>query len=190
MENKGIFHKAFSILFYPDREWRITFKEAKTKNQILKGYAIPFILIAGGASLIGNFVFDQYFSFSLDYTVCFTLLQVVNLFFTVFISSYLINELLPVFGSRKDIDISFSLVAYSFTAVFISYTIASLIPYLAFIQILGLYTFYLYWAGVSIQLNLPEHKKAGFIVVSLVIMLSLYLILRIVFGFGLSFFIT
>jgi len=171
MDFHAIFNRAKNIIVNPLEEWHLIKDETSEKNELIRNYAIPLISLCAIASIIGNVIFSFHYGFSIAYVIITAIIVFIVAFFGMYISAIIINELAPGFNSKQDINSAFKLVIYSYTAFYIAYAIANLFPPLSFISILGLYGFYLLWTGATPILNTPEDKKAGFVIVSALIII-------------------
>lgn len=190
MDFNSIIKRTSNIIIKPDEEWKVISQENTNKSAVLLGYALPYIIVIAITSAAGSFIFSFGF-FSISYIVISSVFAFVVPFAGIFISSYIINALAPGFGSTSNIDNAFKLVIYSYTAFFLASIITGLFPALFFIGIVGLYSFYIFWLGFTPMMKTPDDKKAGYAIVSILIMVGVYGALTILFGFILAaFFLT
>lgn len=179
-----IFNRAKNILIKPIDEWTVIKNENLDKKQIISNYVIPFTIAIFLASLIGNFMFMSFFSFSFKFLSA--LITALTSILGILISSYVITELAPNFGSKKDLNATFNLVAFSFTASFVVSIITGLLPALSILSIAGLYSIYLLYTGLTPLLDTTEDKKVSFLVVAFLIIIVVYIILAFVLGLIIS----
>ncbi len=182
MDFKFLWSRVFNILFHPAEEWNRVVAENSTKKAMIKSYGLPLIVITSLASLIGNALFSYYFSVSIVYVIVSAIIVFIVSLFAIYLSALIVNELAPSFDAKKNIDRSFQLVIYSFTPYFLVSTIAFLVPPLRFIGFFGLYGIVLFWKGATIILKTPEDKKAGFVVVSSLVILGIIAFLYVILG--------
>lgn len=180
MDFNAIIQRAKKIIINPAEEWQVIKEEPENKSEVIKNYALPFIILVTIATFLGNLIFTNYLN--VGFMVANAAVTFIGLFLAVYISAYLINELAPGFESKKDIDAAFKLVIYSYTAVFISQTIANLIPPLFFMAIFGLYSVYLLWLGFGPMMRTPGNKKASYVTVSAIIIFVAYTLLTFLLG--------
>lgn len=185
-----IIKRTSNIIIKPAEEWQVISQENINKSAVLSGYALPYVIVIALASAIGSFIFSFGF-FSISYITLSAVIAFIVPFAGIFISSYIINALAPSFGSTSNIDNAFKLVIYSYTASFLASIITGLLPVLFFVGIAGLYSFYIFWLGLTPMMKTPEDKKVGYAIVSILIMIGVYGILTILLGFILAtFFLT
>ncbi len=179
---KDIWSRVINIIFHSEEEWNKIVDEDPKRKNLIKYYALPLIIATSLASLIGNALFSYYFSVSVLYMIVSAIIVFIVSLSGVYISAYIVNELAPNFDSEKNINRSFQLVVYSFTAYFLASIIAFLIPPLRFLSIFGLFGIVLFWNGTTPLLHTPKEKKAGFVVVASLVILGMIALLYMVFG--------
>jgi hypothetical protein len=181
----AIIKRTSNILLRPQEEWEVISQEKTSKGEVLFGYALPYIIILAISSVAGMFLF-YYGFFSISYILCSAVFTFVIPFVAIIISSYIINALAPSFGSVSNIDNAFKLVIYSFTASFLASIITSLLPKLLFIGIAGLYSIFIFWYGFAPMMKTPDDKKAGYAIISILILIGLLGILSVFTEFVLA----
>jgi hypothetical protein len=180
MNIQVLINRAININLKPAEEWQVIANETTDKNQIITGYALPLTILVGVAYLLGGLVFPFLGIFSITYIVGFAVMQFLISLFSLIISAFIITAITSNFGSINDSNTSFRWVIYSSTPFWLIGILVGLIPALAIIGIVGLYGFYLLWAGASPVMKTPEEKKPGFVIVSILIMIAVYAILFLI----------
>ncbi len=182
MDVNKIINRAKGLIINPAKEWDIINNENIDKTKIIKEYALPLIILASISTLIGSFGSPKFLSPSISYSVISAFVTLAVSVVSIYISSYIINEIAPNFGLQKDLNKSFKLVIYSSTPAYLASIIANLHWTLGFLNILGVYSVYLFWLGSSQILNIQEDKKVGFVILSFVVLLVVYLVLAVLLG--------
>jgi hypothetical protein len=96
---------------------------------------------------------------------------------SIYVIALIVDALAPSFGSTKNLDASLKVVLYSYTASFIA-GIFMLIPMLSWLAIIvSLYSFYLMYLGLKIVKDTPQDKIAGYLVVTILIAIVVYVII-------------
>jgi len=170
-----VINRAKDIIVNPKAEWIVILAETKTKNTIVKEYALPMVAIMAICAFFGSLMMKG----SLAGALVMGGVLFVFTFIGIYVSAYIINELTTSFNSRKDIHTTFKLVVYSFTAYFATSAITLLWPPLGLLSAFGLYSIYLFWEGTTILLQTPEDNKMGFVAVSSLIIIGVYAILNL-----------
>lgn len=178
--NKALIERAKSIILRPNEEWPNIEAETSSQGDILRNYVLPLAAIGPVAALIGGQVFSSgAFGFSyrpsLMSGISTALIGFVMAIVSVFVLSFFADFLAPKFGGMSDRGKAFKLVAYSFTASWVA-GIFSLIPSLAFFGLLGLYSLYLLYTGVTPLMKVPEDKSLGYTAVTILCAIVLFLV--------------
>lgn len=169
-----------ALILNPKEEWSKIAAEDTTTREVLTGYIIPLALIGPIAGLIGGQIFG-YGAFGISIRP--GLLSAVILAIVGFALS-LINILImwliadflsPKFGGEMSTLKAFKLVAYSATAALLV-GIFGLLPALAFFGLLGLYSVYLFYVGVTPMLSVPRDKALAFTAVFMLCAIVLHLV--------------
>ena len=173
-----VFNRARNLIVGPKAEWNVIQTELLGKDAIVKGYAVPLIMIMALCSIVGSIITVS--------NIGYAIIKALGIFgFTyagMYISAIIINELTTSFNSKKDLDTTFKLVVYSFTAYFIISALVFLWPPLGMLYVFGLFSVYLFWEGTTILLGTPEDNKVGFVVVSALVIGGIFAILYLILG--------
>lgn len=161
-----------NVLLAPKSEWQTISNESDTHVKILTVYLIPLALIPAvgsfiGYGLIGYSVMGIHigtFGFGIRQAVVSFISTIVG----VYLTTWIITLLAERFGSIKNFNNAFKLVAYSYTPMLVA-GILFIFPKLAIlVTIAGLYGLYLLYLGLEPVLGTPEDKKTSYFVVSLI----------------------
>jgi hypothetical protein len=189
MNFNAIIKRTANIIIKPDEEWKVILQENSNKKKAIFGFAIPYIVVIALATVIGNYFFSLGF-FSKSYIALSFVVALVIPFAVIYISAYIINALAPGFKSTPNINNAFNLVIYSYTASFLATIITGFFPMLVYIGVGGLYSFYIFWTGFTPMMNTPSEKKAGYVIISILIILGVYMVLTFLFAIFLASFLV
>ncbi|MDE2596020.1 MAG: YIP1 family protein [Sphingomonadales bacterium] len=162
----SIIARAKAILLKPLEEWPKIAGEETTTREVFMHYVLPLAVLAPVAGFIGGqvfgygalgFHFRPPFVSSLIGAVVAFVLAIVSFFILTLIADFLA----PKFGGEHSNERSFKLVAYSTTAVWVAGLFA-LFPPLSLLTVLGLYSLYLIYTGVTPMLGVPKDKALGY----------------------------
>lgn len=165
----GFVARAKRILLDPKPEWDRIAAEPATVGAVLRGWVLPLAAIGPVAGLIGALVFG-YSLFGVTYrppvgaTIGGAVVQYVMTIIGVSLLAFLINVLAPTFSATKDSVQAYKVAAYSGTAAFLS-GIFGLLPAIAWLGILGLYSVYLLYLGLPRLMKAPAEKALSYTVV-------------------------
>ncbi len=160
----------------PNNEWKNIHSnklEIKTINQ---HYLIPLILITCFIKVTGRILSIEDYSVLNAVLVCVSYIA-IN-FGNIFISTWIINKLLPKFKSESNFNTVFKLIAFSAFPFIIANSIASIHPGLSFIHLISIYSLVLLWIGSQELLQIPNELHTGFVLISIVIIATVALIIN------------
>jgi len=173
----NLIERAKNIMLSPKTEWEAVANEEANVQQILVSYVLPLALIPAVAIIIGWGVIGVWGFTSFNYGIAVALVQLLNAFIAVFVTSFVIDALAPSFGSQKNFGKALQLVAYSMTPVWIA-GILNIIPTIGWLgSLIGIYGLVLLFFGIVPMMKTPEDKKVGYFVVSLIILLVVYFVI-------------
>lgn len=174
-----------NILFSPVREWLVIADEQRTMRSLLGRYVVPMALIPAVASYIGYGVFGAngiLFRMSGPYWgIAMALNNLITSLAVYLIGTELIDRLAPAFGTHRDLGRSAQLVAYSYTPAWLAGIFYAL-PGFQQGVILGLYSVYLFFLGVSALKAIPDDQRVAYTVVTAILLISI----RFLVGLALS----
>ena len=181
-----IIDRVKNILVTPKTEWPIIEKENASHIKVLTTYvlllaAIPAIAAFIGNGLIGYSVLGHRIA-SVGLGFKSAIVQYVTMVGGVYITAFVINILAENFGSRKNFDQAFSLVAYAYTPAFVGgiFYIHHSLSLLA--SLASLYSLYLLYIGLAPMMKTPKEKHTSYFVVSLLVMLAALILLGMILG--------
>ena len=179
-----IVNRVKSILVSPKTEWPIIDGENDSHITVLTKYvlllaAIPAVAAFIGYGLIGYSVLG-FHSASVSLGIRHAIIQYITMVGGVYLTAFVINILAENFGSKKNFDKAFSLVAYSYTPAFIGgifyiYHSLSILAGLA-----SIYSLYLLYIGLTPMMKTSSEKRTSYFVVSLLVMLAAFFILSMI----------
>jgi hypothetical protein len=181
MNFKALFNRVINVIVKPVDEWQLIKGENSTKNEVIMQYALPLTLLVALASLLGGLLFTKsMLQLSFMHVLLSSVVAFIVTFVGMYISAFVVNELAPSFGTVKDLDKVFCLVVYSFIPMWVAGMITGLIPKLWILSLFGFYGIYVMWLGAPVITETPDDKKAGFVVVSVLIILGIYIVLSLI----------
>lgn len=175
-----------NILLQPKEEWARIDAEPATVGGIFKSYVIPLAAIGPIAGLIGMTVFGVSllgFTYRLGFAAALStaVASYVMALIGVYALAQILNALAPNFDGQKNEVQAMKVAAYSCTASWIA-GIFQIVPMLAWLAILGLYSLYLLWLGAPRLMRVPEAKAASYTIVTIIAAVVLFIVIGVVAG--------
>ena len=155
------------VIFNPKEFWISVKNENKGTIQLLTGYFLPILIIVAIAVFLGEFFRSAHFY--MGYAVLKALREII-LFVLVYLSSvFFTKELMKTFGTEKNVKAAQLLVIYSSTPFLIVSVVTGLFPFLYVLDILGIYSFYIFWTGVIELLDIPSPKRSSYSIITILV---------------------
>jgi hypothetical protein len=181
-----------NILVQPVEEWSVIETEQTTVADLYTYYIMPLAAIGPVASIIGLSVIGFHvpmggtYRVSLMTAIGHAVVTYVMALAGVYVLALVIDVLAPTFNGTKNSSQALKLAAYSSTAGWLV-GIFNLIPPLAFLQILGLYSLYLLYLGLPVLMKSPQDKTLAYTVVVIIAGLIIFAIIGAVGGAFISY---
>jgi len=96
-----------------------------------------------------------------------------------FLGVFFTTELMKTFGGEKNVVIARKLVVYSITPILLVSLLTGMFPFLYVLDILGVYSFYLFWVGARELLTFPDNKENSYILIAIVVNFFLFSFLSV-----------
>ena len=178
-----IINRVKNVLVSPKTEWLTIEEENEPHAKVFTNYvvllaAIPAVAAFIGYGLIGYSVLGIKIGGGMSYGIRQAIMQYVIMVGGVYITAFVIDALAANFGARKDLNRAFSLVAYSYTPMFVA-GVFYILPSLVWIATLaGLYGLYLLYIGLQPMMKAPAEKQTSYFVVSLIVTILVSVVLQ------------
>ncbi|WP_313444089.1 Yip1 family protein [Brevundimonas sp.] len=170
------------ILLQPKSEWLKIDGEFATTKSLFTRYAMILAAIGPVCSLLGGQLMPiMGVKLSIVGAIVVALVSYGMSLLGVFLLGLIINALAPNFGGTANKVQAMKLAVYSWTAAWLA-GVFGLIPMLGILAILGLYSFYLLFVGLPILMKVPEDKKVGYFIVTVIAGVVMYFIISAIVG--------
>lgn len=178
--SSSLVERVKNIITRPKLEWPVIDAEPATIGGIYRSYVVILAAIGPVAGAIGMLLFGiRFFGIvyrpSPEHVIVQAVVQYLLALGAVYVLALIIEALAPTFGGTKDRVKAFKVAAYGSTASWLA-GIFAIIPNLAMLSILGLYSLYLYYLGLPVLMKVPGDKLVGYIASIIVAAIVLFLI--------------
>lgn len=172
-----------AILLKPDAEWDRIEAEPATVQGLFTGYACILALIPAVAQLIGSFIPVCVFGVCVHRNPIFAVIGAAVAYVIglvgVYVTALIADELAPSFGGTKNRIAALKLIIYSWTAAWLA-GIFAILPALAVLSLLGLYSFYLLYRGAPKLMKVPQDKEIGYIAVTIIVAFVVFAVIGVI----------
>jgi hypothetical protein len=174
MNYKFFFKRLILILFRPAKAWEAIhaedFSVARTRNYFL----LPFAVLTALTAFLGSFIFTKS-GLTANYSVLLGLKFFLMPIIVTYASSFIVKEITYPLDLGRSYKLAFRLVNYALIPFFICLSLSLLLESLIFVNILGLFGLYIFWAGAEKMLNPLDYKKMPLLVSSAIVIISFYI---------------
>ncbi len=183
----NIINRVKNILVTPKTEWAVIEAEQLPNTSILTSYLLLLALIPAvcqfiGQGLIGYNVLGIHIGGTIGWGVRQAVVSLITTIGGAYLTAFVINLLADSFGSAKNFDRAFALVAYSYTPMCLA-GIFYIIPSLRIIATLaGLYGLFILYTGLVPMMKTPEDKVTPYFIISLVCVIVVSVAVAFVLG--------
>jgi hypothetical protein len=162
------------LIINPVKAWEIINSKNKPVRQIRNGYLFPVLLLISISAIAGSFLYANA-ELSPVYSVfvgikCFFLFLI-----TVYATAFILKEITYPLDLGKDFAISFRLVAYSIAPFLACQFLSRFFESLQFINVLALYSLYIFWTGSEKLLTPPAYKRMPMLIATLITFIGIYI---------------
>lgn len=179
MDFRFLYNRIKYFIISPVRAWEVVHRENRPIKDVRGSYALPLIALVSVCAFLGSVLFINT-TLNPMYSVLKAIETFLLLYLGLYGSAFVVREITRALDLGHDFLVSFKLVAYSMGPVFLSLTVSKLFESLLFINLLGLYGFYIFWTGMEEMLNPPDHKKMPMIIATAFTVIIVFGILEVV----------
>lgn len=155
------------LIVNPKGFWESKKEVEEGRKVVLFSYLFPLLLVVALAVFLGEFF--RRTDFFIEYPLLKALREILLVVLQYFMGVFFAKELMKTFGGKKDVVAARKLVAYSLTPLLLVSVVTGLFQFLYVIDVLGFYSFYLFWIGAKQLLRLPENKANSYAMITIVV---------------------
>jgi hypothetical protein len=181
MDFRFLNHRIRYIILNPTTAWDVIYKENRPIKYVRGSFFLPMIILVGICSFLGSLLFINT-TLKPMYSILLSFQTILLLYIGAYASSFIVKEITKALDLGKDFLVSFKLVVYSMTPLFICLSISKLFESLLFVNLLGFYGFYIFWIGMEKMINPPEHKKMPMLIATGVTMAIIFGVFQFFFS--------
>jgi hypothetical protein len=174
MDFKFFFKGMKNIVLDPVKAWELIDSENRPVKLTRNSFLFPLIILVSLSSFAGSLIFTHS-ELSPVYSIFVGLKCLSILLLTIYATAFIFNEITNALDLGKDFNISFRIVVYSFTPFLLCQILSRVFESLLFVNIIGLYGLYIFWAGVEKLLTPAKHKKMPMLIATTVAVVGIYI---------------
>ena len=177
----NLVQRAKNIIVQPKQEWPVIEGESHTVLGLYTGYVMILAAIGPVASFIGySLVGFGGFGYTARIPIGAGIAHMVVSYLlslgAVYVLALVIDALAPNFGGQKSFMQAFKVAAFAPTASWLA-AIFSIIPALAILGLVGLWSLYLLYTGLPILMKVPGDRAVPYTVVVILVVIVLAVVI-------------
>lgn len=177
MDFRFLYHRIKHFIINPVKAWEVVHRENRPMRYVRGSFFMPLIILVSISSFFGSLFFINN-TLKPMFSVLVAVDAFLLLYLGVYASAFIVREIILAMDLGNDFLVSFKLVAYSMAPVFLSLAISRLFESLLFINVLGLYSVYIFWMGMEKMIDPPQHKKLPMVIATVISMAIIFGILQ------------
>jgi hypothetical protein len=179
MDYKFLLQRFIKILFSPAKAWKSINSDDKLLKEVRNSYLFPMLLILFLASLAGSwFIAKEQLSFV--HSLLSSVNYVILILIVTWLSAVVLREITYALDLGRDYQVAWRLIVYSLTPLYLCLIVSNLFESLFFVNILALYSLFVFWDGMIVMLNPPDHKKIFLLVSTFITIAGIYAAVSII----------
>jgi hypothetical protein len=168
-----------NIISDPSRAWDVIENQNITAKEIRNSILLPLITLASIATFAGSMLFANS-ELLPAYSILTGVKSFIALFCTVYLTSYILGEVTYPMDLGKDFQVSFRIITLSFVPFMICQVLSGIFESLMFVNVIGLYGLYIFWAGADKFFNPPQYKKLPLLIAATATAVIIYIATNVV----------
>lgn len=157
----NIYTLSQELIVNPREFWKTHANSNESFEVLLKRLLLPLLTVVTAAVFLGEFFRSDYFRI---WVAVLWALREIALFASLYFAGvYGTNEMIKYFGYEPKIEALKKLVSYSLVPFLLVSAVTGLFPFFYFLDIFGIYGFYIFLMGGRKLLSLPREKRDNLI---------------------------
>jgi hypothetical protein len=169
-------------MLHPAEEWETIAVENSIRNTVYMQFTVPLLCLMTVATIIGTWLDTPREVYSAAFVVCKIIVLWTSLSAGLYVSAFLVTEIMARRIGSKDHNRGFSLMAYASGAAYLVIIVVALFPFFSELLVLAFYSFYLYWRGVPRLIPVHDQKRMMYGLLSFIIVVLTHLFVFYFFG--------
>jgi len=177
-----IFIRVRNLMLHPVSEWKEIVAENNNRKTVYLRFVIPWLCLIAVATIIGTWLTTSREEYSLGFVLYKVVFLWASLSVGLYLSTYVITEIMAHQVGSRDYNRDFALIAYSSGAAYLVIAFVALFPFFNELLILAFYSCYLFWRGIPCLIRVEGQKQMIYCLLSLIIILLVHLLMFFLFG--------
>ena len=177
---KNLFSRCIGIIGSPKEEWIKIKAEDGSFFQLIANFFFPLLILTAVASMIGSYFQMAGNGFARDIILIAGFRPFLSILISVLLGILAVNAMIRTFGGTPNATQAAKLVVYSFVPGILVAIIFGMIPWFYILGLFFLYSFYIFFHGTPVMLNIPVERQSNFSTLSSTTILIIYLMISFI----------
>ena len=175
MDFRYLYNSIIGVITDPAKAWEVVHTDNKPLKYVWLNFTFPLIILVSISAFLGSWIFTNT-TLNIVYSILtgikyFILLLILNWF-----SAFILREIIKALALGNNFSVSFRIITYSLTPLFLCLIISLLFESLIFVNILSVYGIYIFLTGVEKLIKPSENNKIPLLVAAFVLVAGTYII--------------
>jgi hypothetical protein len=180
MGNNFLLFAVKDIIINPAKAWETIDLENRPVKLIRNNFLFPIILLVSVSAIFGSFIYTNA-ELSPVYSVFLGIKCFLLFYITVYTTSFILKEITYPLDLGKDFAISFRLIVYSIVPFLLCQVLSRFFESLLFVNVLALFSLYIFWTGTERMLTPPGYKKMPMLIATTITFIGIYIATDLLF---------
>ncbi|TAL60530.1 MAG: hypothetical protein EPN88_15780 [Bacteroidetes bacterium] len=174
MDYRFFFKGIINIILNPIKAWETIDSENRPIKLVRDNFFFPLTILVSLSAITGSLIF-----INAKLSPVYSLLEGMKcfgvLYFTIYATALIFREITYPLDLGRDFNISFRILVYSITPFLLCQILSQIFESLLFVNVIGLYGLYIFWAGTEKMLNPPQYKKMPMLIATTITLACIYI---------------
>jgi len=166
------------VILRPKEFWNKQKIEGVSRERLLVNYFFPLVLLVAAGVFTGELISSN--SLYAGFALLKAVREIILFVLIYYLAFFLTRELIKILIGEKNRQIARKLVLFSLTPMLLVSFITGLFQFLYILDILSLYSFYIFWIGINELLFIKEQKQKIYIFSVIIMYFILFSLLSII----------
>ena len=177
---KNLFSRCIGIILSPKKEWTLIKEEDDSFLDLMMSFLFPLLVLIIASSMIGSYILMIGKEFTMEDLLSSALRQLSSILLSIVISIFAVNGMIGTFKGTPKLKNAAKLVIYSYVPGILVAVVLGIAPWFYILGLLFLYSFYIFFQGTPVMLDIPVERQSNFSTLSSTTMLVVYLMINLI----------
>jgi hypothetical protein len=162
------------IIINPVKAWETIDSENKPVNLIRNSFLFPLIFLVSVSAFAGSLMYTNS-ELSPVYSLFVAIRCFLMFYITIYATAQIVKEITYPLDLGRNFAVSFRLVAYSVVPLLLCQVFSRFFESLLFVNVLALFSLYIFWTGTERMLTPPAYKKLPLLIASFITFVAIFI---------------